>query len=130
MSDGPTRLETDSLGPVEVPVSAFWGAQTQRALENFPVSGLRLPRRLIRALGLVKKAAAEVNKESGLLEAPIADAIMTAAWEVADGRLDSHFAVDVFQTGSGTSSNMNANEVIANRAIQLVGGFLGTKTPV
>ncbi len=124
------RVETDSLGPVRVPSAALWGAQTQRAIENFPVSGLRLPRRLIRALALVKKAAAEVNKESGLLEPRLADAIITAATEVADGRHDDQFPVDVFQTGSGTSSNMNANEVIANRAIQLLGGTVGTKTPV
>src|SRR5688500_12970483 len=122
MSDGAVRVETDSLGPVDVPAGALWGAQTQRAVENFPVSGLRLPRRLIRALALIKKAAAEVNKATGQLEPSIADAILFAAVEVAEGRLDAHFPVDVFQTGSGTSSNMNANEVIANRAIQILGG--------
>src|SRR5258707_194874 len=127
---GATRKETDSLGDVQVPVEALWGAQTQRAVGNFPVSGLRLPRRLIRALALVKKAAAEVNRQSGLLDARLADAIIQAAHEVATGQHDAQFPVDIFQTGSGTSSNMNANEVIANRAIQLLGGRLGTKTPV
>jgi fumarate hydratase class II len=127
---GATRKETDSLGEVQVPVDALWGAQTQRAIGNFPVSGTRLPRRLIRALALIKKAAAEVNRETGKLEAKLADAIIQAAHEVAVGQHDDAFAVDVFQTGSGTSSNMNANEVIANRAIQLLGGRLGTKTPV
>jgi fumarate hydratase class II len=127
---GATRRETDSLGEVQVPADALWGAQTQRAVGNFPVSGLRLPRRLIRALALVKKAAAEVNRESGALEPRIADAIIQAAHEVAIGHHDLQFPVDVFQTGSGTSSNMNANEVIANRAIALLGGRPGTKTPV
>jgi fumarate hydratase class II len=127
---GATRKETDSLGDVQVPVEALWGAQTQRAVGNFPVSGLRLPRRLIRALALVKKAAAEVNRQSGALEPRLADAIIQAAHEVATGQHDAQFPVDIFQTGSGTSSNMNANEVIANRAIQLLGGRLGAKTPV
>jgi fumarate hydratase class II len=127
---GATRKETDSLGDVQVPVEALWGAQTQRAVGNFPVSGLRLPRRLIRALALVKKAAAQVNRQAGVLEPRLADAIIQAAHEVATGQHDAQFPVDIFQTGSGTSSNMNANEVIANRAIQLLGGRLGTKTPV
>jgi fumarate hydratase class II len=127
---GPTRKETDSLGEVQVPADALWGAQTQRAVGNFPVSGRRLPRRLVRALALVKKAAAEVNRASGALEPRLADAIIQAAHEVAIGQHDGQFPVDVFQTGSGTSSNMNANEVIANRAIQLLGGRPGTKTPV
>jgi fumarate hydratase class II len=127
---GSTRTETDSLGEVQVPVEALWGAQTQRAVANFPVSGQRLPRRLIRALALIKKAAAEVNRQKGAVEAKIADAIIQAAHEVATGQHDDHFPVDVFQTGSGTSSNMNANEVIANRAIQLLGGRPGSKTPV
>ncbi|MBI4586064.1 MAG: class II fumarate hydratase [Planctomycetes bacterium] len=124
------RTETDTLGEVRVPARALYGAQTQRAVENFPVSGLRLPRRLIRALALIKKAAAEVNKESGLLEPKLADAIITAATEVAEGQHDEHFPVDIFQTGSGTSSNMNANEVIANRAITFLGGMIGSKKPV
>jgi fumarate hydratase class II len=127
---GSVRKETDSLGEVEVPADALWGAQTQRAIANFPVSGRRLPRRLIRALALVKKAAAEVNRDSGALEPRLGDAIIQAAHEVAIGKHDHHFPLDVFQTGSGTSSNMNANEVIANRAIQILGGQPGTKTPV
>ena len=116
------RIESDSLGKVEVPAQALYGAQTQRAVENFPVSGLRLPRRLIRALALIKKAAAEVNGTAASSTAGSADAIIQAAHEVAGGQHDDQFPVDVFQTGSGTSSNMNTNEVIANRAIQLLGG--------
>ncbi|MES1208758.1 MAG: class II fumarate hydratase [Pseudomonadota bacterium] len=130
-ANAPTfRTERDSLGEVPVPAGALYGAQTQRAVLNFPVSGLRLPRRLIRALALIKRAAAQVNEESGALPAQLADAIVAAADEVASGRHDAEFPVDVFQTGSGTSSNMNANEVIANRAIQLLGGTVGTKAPV
>src|SRR3954464_3135133 len=113
------RVERDSLGEVRVPAQALYGAQTQRALENFPVSGLRLPRPLIRALGLIKKAAAEVNQATGKLEPALAAPIIQAAGEVADGAHDAQFPLDIFQTGSGTSSNMNANEVIANRAIAL-----------
>jgi fumarate hydratase class II len=124
------RTESDSLGNVEVPASALYGAQTQRASENFPVSGLRLPRRVIRALALIKKAAAEVNRDAGKLDAKLAEAIIAAAHEVAAGQHDGEFVVDIFQTGSGTSSNMNANEVIANRAIQLLGGQVGSKKPV
>jgi fumarate hydratase class II len=127
---GPTRKETDSLGEVQVPAQALWGAQTQRAIANFPVSGQRLPRRLIRALALIKKAAAEANRQAGALDPKLANAVIQAAHEVATGQHDDQFPVDVFQTGSGTSSNMNANEVIANRAIQLLGGRPGTKTPV
>jgi fumarate hydratase class II len=130
MSKTECRIETDSLGKVEVPSDALYGAQTQRAAENFPVSGLRLPRRVIRALALIKKAAAQVNKTSGKLDAKLADAIMQAAQEVAAGQHDREFVVDIFQTGSGTSSNMNANEVIANRAIQILGGVVGSKKPV
>ena len=124
------RVERDSLGEVAVPQEALYGAQTRRATLNFPVSGLRLPRRLIRALALLKGAAARVNKDGGALPAAIADAIILAADEVAAGRHDGEFPVDIFQTGSGTSSNMNANEVIANRAIQILGGVVGSKTPV
>jgi fumarate hydratase, class II len=130
MASNECRVETDSLGKVEVPVDALYGAQTQRAVENFPVSGLRLPRRVIRALALVKKAAAQVNKGSGKLDAKLADAIIQAAHEVAAGQHDRDFVVDIFQTGSGTSSNMNANEVIGNRAIQILGGTVGSKKPV
>ena len=110
------RIEKDSLGALEVPAEALWGAQTQRAVNNFPVSGLRMPREFIRALGLVKASAAEVNAALGLLDKRRAKAIVTAALEVAEGRHDAQFPVDVFQTGSGTSSNMNANEVIARLA--------------
>jgi fumarate hydratase class II len=124
------RTETDSLGEVQVPAHALYGAQTQRAIDNFPVSGLRLPRRVIRALALIKKAAAEVNRESGKLEPKLADAIIQAAHEAAAGQHDADFPVDIYQTGSGTSSNMNANEVIANRAIQILGGQVGSKKPV
>jgi fumarate hydratase, class II len=130
MSKTECRIETDSLGQVDVPADALYGAQTQRAAENFPVSGLRLPRRVIRALALIKKAAAEVNRAGGKLEPKIADAIIQAAREVAAGQHDRDFVVDIFQTGSGTSSNMNANEVIANRAIQILGGTVGSKKPV
>jgi fumarate hydratase, class II len=130
MSNPDCRIETDSMGQVEVPKDALYGAQTQRAAENFPVSGLRLPRRVIRALALVKKAAAQVNRTSGKLDAKLADAIMQAAQEVAAGQHDREFIVDIFQTGSGTSSNMNTNEVIANRAIQILGGVVGSKKPV
>ncbi len=111
-----TRVERDSLGPVRVPSDALWGAQTQRAIDNFPISGLRMPRGFIQALGLIKASAAEANAELGLMEAPLAACIGRAALAVARGEHDSQFPVDVFQTGSGTSSNMNANEVIARLA--------------
>jgi fumarate hydratase, class II len=116
------RIEKDSLGEMKVPADALWGAQTQRAVENFPISDLRFPRPFIAALGLIKKAAAEQNAELGLLDGATARAIAAAADEVARGELDRHFVVDIFQTGSGTSTNMNANEVIARRAAQLAGG--------
>jgi len=125
-----TRTESDSLGPIEVPDDVYYGAQTQRAIDNFPVSGQRFPRRFIEALGLVKWAAALENEARGDLEPEIAQAIARAAEEVIQGRHDRDFAVDVFQTGSGTSTNMNANEVISNRAIELLGGVVGSKTPV
>lgn len=115
------RIEKDSMGEVQVPTDALYGAQTQRAVDNFPISGQPLPRPLIRALGLVKAACAEVNRELGLLDDTIAAAISAAALEVADGRHDGQFPVDIFQTGSGTSSNMNANEVIAALAAQRLG---------
>jgi fumarate hydratase class II len=113
------RIERDSMGPVEVPDDALWGASTQRAVENFPVSGERFPRRFLRALALIKEAAADANGELGVLPAPLARAVAAAAREVVDGRHDAHFVVDVFQTGSGTSTNMNANEVIARLAAAL-----------
>ncbi len=109
MSAQEYRIERDSLGEVRVPVDALWGAQTQRAVDNFPISGLRFPRVFIRALGLIKGAAAAVNQELGLLEAEMAAAIQEAAAEVEAGKWDEHFPIDIFQTGSGTSTNMNAN---------------------
>ncbi len=118
------------MGEVEVPASAYYGAQTQRAADNFPISGWRFGRRFIRALGLVKWAAAQANEELGLLPAEVAGAIRAAAEEVIDGAHDDQFVIDVFQTGSGTSTNMNANEVIANRASELLGGHRGAKHPV
>jgi fumarate hydratase class II len=121
------RTERDSLGKVHVPADALYGAQTQRAVENFDISGMRFPRVFIRALGLIKAAAVQVNVELGLLDTEKAAAIQQAAEEVADGRWDDHFPIDIFQTGSGTSTNMNANEVIANRATQILGGDLGSK---
>lgn len=124
------RIEKDSMGEVRVPSIAYWGAQTQRAVENFPVSGLRFPRSFIRALALIKQAAATVNMELGLLDPKLGQAIVKAAGEVADGLFDDHFVLDIFQTGSGTSTNMNANEVISNRAIELLGGQIGSKKPV
>ena len=111
-----TRTERDTMGELQVPVNALWGAQTQRAVNNFPISGIRMPKALIRALGLIKAAAASTNRDLGLLEEDIADAIMAAAGKVSAGEVDSHFPIDIFQTGSGTSSNMNANEVIAHLA--------------
>jgi len=125
-----TRTERDSLGEVQVPASAYYGAQTQRALENFPVSGLRFPRRFIGALGMIKGEAAAVNAELGAIDTDLAAPIGQAASEVAAGKLDDQFPLDIFQTGSGTSTNMNANEVIANRAIEILGGEMGSKTPV
>jgi fumarate hydratase class II len=124
------RYERDSMGEFRVPNNMLYGAQTARAVENFPISGRGLDRSMIRALGQIKLCAAQVNQELGLLPAAIADAIASAARDVIDGKLDDQFVVDIFQTGSGTSSNMNANEVVANRAIQLLGGKLGSKSPV
>jgi fumarate hydratase class II len=121
------RIEKDSLGEMKVPADALWGAQTQRAVENFPISDLRFQRGFIAALGMVKKAAAETNMELGLLDAEIGRAIVAAADEVIAGELDEHFVLDIFQTGSGTSTNMNANEVIAHRALQLLGEPLDSK---
>ena len=118
------------MGEVAVPADAFYGAQTQRAVENFPISNLRFPREFIRAVGLVKLAAARANMDLGLLDKSIGNAIVSAARETADGKLDRHFVLDIFQTGSGTSTNMNANEVIRNRAMQMLGGNVGDKKPV
>ena len=119
MANDGFRIEHDSLGELQVPADALWGAQTQRAVDNFPISGLRMPRDFIRALGLIKWAAATANLELEPLDAKRAAAIQKAALEVAEGRHDAQFPIDVFQTGSGTSSNMNANEVIAHLATPL-----------
>ncbi|NNE46972.1 MAG: class II fumarate hydratase [Rhodothermales bacterium] len=121
------RIEKDSLGDVHVPASAYYGAQTQRAVDNFPISGLRFSRRFIQALGIIKQAAAEANLELGLLSMEKAEVIAASAQAVVDGELDDHFPIDIFQTGSGTSTNMNANEVIANHASKAMGGDLGSK---
>jgi fumarate hydratase, class II len=127
------RTESDSFGPIEVEASRYWGAQTQRSLHHFSIGwpdADRMPREVVRAMGVLKAAAARANLELGVLDPSIGSAIVTAAEEVAAGQLDDHFPLFVWQTGSGTQSNMNANEVIANRAIELLGGALGSKTPV
>ncbi len=124
---GGYRIEQDSLGEMQVPQDALYGAQTARAIDNFPISGIPLSQPMLRALGLIKKHAAQTNLELGLLTAEAADAIIRAATEVVEGKLDEHFPVDIFQTGSGTSSNMNTNEVIANRAARLLGQPIGSK---
>ena len=125
-----TRTETDSFGPLEVPADKYWGAQTQRSLGNFKIGNETMPLPLIRALGIVKMAAAKANMQLDNLEADIGNAIVTAATEVANGALNDHFPLVVWQTGSGTQSNMNANEVISNRAIEIMGGEMGSKAPV
>jgi fumarate hydratase class II len=122
-----TRIERDTMGELHVPAHAYYGVQTARAIENFPISGLRFPRSFIRALGLIKQAAAKVNGSLGVLEKAHARAIQRAAEEVIQGKWDEEFPVDIFQTGSGTSTNMNANEVIANRASELLGGVRGSR---
>ena len=121
------RTERDSMGTMEVPAEAYYGASTARAVLNFPISGRGFGRRFLRALGMVKKACAQANLDLGLLDAKKAEAIVGAADEVIEGKLDQHFVVDIFQTGSGTSTNMNGNEVIANRASELMGGDRGSK---
>ncbi|WFE76173.1 class II fumarate hydratase [Roseinatronobacter sp. S2] len=125
-----TRTETDSFGPLDVPADKYWGAQTQRSIINFPIGWERQPVPIIRALGAVKWACALVNREQGTLDAELADAITTAAQEVFEGKFDDNFPLVVWQTGSGTQSNMNANEVISNRAIEILGGEMGSKKPV
>ncbi len=125
-----TRTETDTFGPIEVPADRYWGAQTQRSTMNFRIGGERMPKSVIRAFGLLKKSAALTNRELGLLDAKLCDAICKAADEVIEGKLDEHFPLVVWQTGSGTQSNMNANEVIGNRAIEILGGVMGSKKPV
>ena len=124
------RTETDTFGPIEVDASVYWGAQAQRSLGNFKIGWEKQPRPVVRALGIVKRAAAEANVELGRLDPKIGQAIVAAAQEVIDGKLDAHFPLSVWQTGSGTQSNMNANEVISNRAIEMLGGEMGSKTPV
>lgn len=121
------RVEKDSIGEIKVPSDRLWGAQTQRSLQNFKIGGDRFPREMIRALGVLKKSAARANQELGLLDKNKAEFIIKAADEVISGELDEHFPLVVWQTGSGTQTNMNSNEVIANRAIQLKGGTLGGK---
>ncbi len=125
-----TRIETDSMGKIEVPTNKYYGAQTARSLKNFKIGGERFPRELIRAFGILKKAAALTNKELGILSSDKLELIVKAADEVIDGQLDEHFPLVVWQTGSGTQTNMNANEVISNRAIELAGGKMGSKTPI
>ena len=125
-----TRTETDSFGPLEVPSEKYWGAQTQRSIINFPIGWEKQPVAIIRALGVIKQACAEANKSAGNLDEKIADAIIKAAAEVVEGQFDDNFPLVVWQTGSGTQSNMNANEVIANRAIEILGGTIGSKDPV
>ncbi|MEW6019783.1 MAG: lyase family protein, partial [Pseudomonadota bacterium] len=125
-----TRTETDTFGPIEVPSDRYWGAQSQRSIGNFKIGWERQPQPVIRALGVVKRAAAEANMELGRLDPKIGAAIVQAAQEVIDGKLDDHFPLVVWQTGSGTQSNMNANEVISNRAIEILGGVMGSKSPV
>src|SRR3989441_5486848 len=125
-----TRMETDSFGPIPVPADRYWGAQTERSRQNFRIGQDRMPMPIIRALGVVKLAAAETNRELGLLDQRRARAIVRGAREVIDGKLDEHFPLSVWQTGSGTQTNMNLNEVISNRAIELTGGTLGSKTPI
>jgi fumarate hydratase class II len=124
------RVETDTFGPIEVPADRYWGAQAQRSLGNFKIGWEKQPAAIVRALGIVKRAAAETNMELGKLDLALGKAIVAAAQEVIDGKLDGHFPLAVWQTGSGTQSNMNANEVISNRAIEMLGGTMGSKGPV
>ena len=125
-----TRTETDSFGPLEVPADKYWGAQTQRSIQNFPIGWERQPIAIVRALGVIKKACAEVNMATGAIDRKLGEAISAAASEVMAGKLDDNFPLVVWQTGSGTQSNMNANEVISNRAIEMLGGEKGSKKPV
>ncbi|MDE2988246.1 MAG: class II fumarate hydratase [Chloroflexota bacterium] len=124
------RVESDTMGTIEVPADRYWGAQTQRSLENFKIGGERMPRSILRAMGIVKHASASANQKLGRLDSELADAIRSAGQQVIDGDLDDHFPLVVWQTGSGTQSNMNANEVISNRAIEILGGEIGSKSPV
>ncbi len=124
------RVESDTMGTIDVPADRYWGAQTQRSLENFKIGGERMPRSILRAMGIVKHASASANQKLGRLDGELADAIRSAGQQVIDGDLDDHFPLVVWQTGSGTQSNMNANEVISNRAIEILGGEIGSKAPV
>ena len=130
MMNNNTRVETDSFGEVEVDKTRYWGAQTQRSILNFPIGWEKQPKSIVKALGIIKKACAEINKENKKLDVSKADAIIQAASEVIEGKYDDHFPLVVWQTGSGTQSNMNANEVISNRAIEILGGSIGSKIPV
>jgi fumarate hydratase class II len=130
MSKIKTRTETDTFGPIEVAADRYWGAQAERSLSNFKIGWEKQPASIVRALGIIKRAAAETNMALGLLDGRLGEAIVAAAQEVIEGKLDSHFPLVVWQTGSGTQSNMNANEVISNRAIEMLGGVMGSKTPV
>ena len=125
-----TRMESDTMGEIAVPADRYWGAQTQRSFENFKIGEERMPGPVVRALGIIKHASATVNEQVGKLDPRLADAIRRAAQEVIDGKLNDHFPLVVWQTGSGTQTNMNANEVISNRAIELLGGTIGSKKPV
>src|SRR5450631_3485204 len=125
-----TRTETDTFGPIEVDASRYWGAQAQRSLQNFKIGWEKQPASVVRALGIIKRASAETNLGLGLLDKTVAAAIINAAQEVIEGKLNDHFPLSVWQTGSGTQSNMNANEVISNRAIEMLGGVMGSKKPV
>ena len=125
-----TRIEKDSMGDIEVPANRYWGAQTQRSLQNFEIGGERFPREMLWALGIVKQSVAKVNSDLGLLERDKVEVIVQAAQEVINGELDDHFPLVVWQTGSGTQTNMNTNEVIANRAIEMLGGVQGSKEPI
>ena len=125
-----TRTETDTFGPIEVPADRYWGAQTQRSIRNFPIGWEKQPVAVVRALGVIKHAAAEANMDLGALDRRLGEAIVAAAKEVHQGKLDDHFPLVVWQTGSGTQSNMNANEVISNRAIEMLGGEMGSKSPI
>jgi fumarate hydratase class II len=125
-----TRTETDTFGPIQVEADKYWGAQAQRSLQNFKIGDEKMPAPIVRALGIVKRAAAETNMELGILKPEVGETVVKAAQEVIDGKLDAHFPLAVWQTGSGTQSNMNANEVISNRAIEMLGGEMGSKKPV
>ncbi|ROL61424.1 class II fumarate hydratase, partial [Bacteroidetes/Chlorobi group bacterium ChocPot_Mid] len=125
-----TRVEKDSMGEIEVPADVYWGAQSARSLIHFDIGTEKMPREVIRAMGILKKAAALVNAELGVLAKDKADLIVKAADEVIEGKLDAHFPLSIWQTGSGTQSNMNTNEVISNRAIEMAGGVMGSKKPI